>query len=86
MIDEDQREPHWRQTARLAKTTFILVLSVILIAVFLNHIFDAFTWLGFPLGYFFIAMAAPLIFAAIGFWFIRRQDTIDRQYGASEEI
>ena len=85
-MDEDQREPHWRQTTTLAKTTFLAVLAIILIAVFLAQLLDNFSLLGFPLGFFFIATAAPLLLAALGFWFIRRQDAIDRQYGASEEI
>ena len=86
MIDEEQRQPHWARTAALAKKTTALLLGLCLIPVFFTDFLDQFTLLGFPAGFYYIAQAAPLVLAALAFWFVRRQDAIDRQYGASEEL
>lgn len=86
MIDEEQRQPHWASTVALAKKSVAIILAICLISVFFTGVMDNVTLLGFPAGFYYAAQAAPLILAAVAFWFVRRQDAIDRQYGASDEL
>ncbi len=86
MIDEEQRQPHWAKTVSLAKRSLVLLFAICLLPVFFTDVMNSVTILGFPAGFYFLAQVAPLLLAALAFWFVRRQDAIDRQYGASEEL
>jgi putative solute:sodium symporter small subunit len=41
--------------------------------------------LGFPLGYYMAAQGSLIVFVVLLFWFARRQDAIDREFGVAEE-
>ena len=40
---------------------------------------------GFPLGFWFAAQGSLVAFVVILFWFARKQDDIDREFGMAEE-
>jgi len=51
---------------------------------FVNSL-NAIVILGFPLGYYMAAQGSLIVFVALLFWFARRQDSIDREFGVAEE-
>ena len=79
-----RRERHWEKT----RTLTILVLVLWFIFAFVLPWFakelDAFSFLGFPLGYYFIvqgSLAAFVIMIWVQNW---RQDAIDDEYGVGD--
>lgn len=84
MADADQ-ETWWRTSKALA----VAALGGAAILGFLFFVVSGLiadgVALGFPLGYFFAAIATPIILVLIVFWFANRQDEIDRRHGLSED-
>ena len=85
MIDEDQRQPHFKQTAAIAKKAGLAALLLI-IAVIATAGLDTVSLLGFPADFFTAAMLVFLLMPVLIYWFAARQNTVDRQYGASDEF
>ncbi|WP_423906416.1 DUF4212 domain-containing protein [Candidatus Spongiihabitans sp.] len=85
MTDSSQRVVHWARTKRLMIITltiwFIFSFAVHWIADSLN----AFSFLGFPLGYYMAAQGSEVIFVILIFWFVRAQQKIDQETGFAEE-
>ncbi len=85
MTDSSQRVVHWARTKRLMIITltiwFIFSFAVHWIADSLN----AFSFMGFPLGYYMAAQGAEVIFVILIFWFVRAQQKIDQETGFAEE-
>lgn len=46
---------------------------------------DKITILGFPFGYYMAAQGSLIAFVVMLFWFARRQNAIDEEFGVSEE-
>ena len=81
----DKRKKHWEKTRNL--TIVILILWVIFAFVipWNAHSLNAATFIGFPLGYYFIAQGSLIAFVVLIFvhnWF---QDKIDDEFGFGEE-
>ena len=72
---------HWRKTRNLT----IGVLIVWAIFAFVVHIFastlNAYTFLGFPLGYYMAVQGSLVIFVLLIFFQNARQDAIDEEFG-----
>ncbi len=86
MTDTSQRIVHWQRTKRL----MIVTLSIWFIFSFVVHWFaselNAFTFIGFPLGFYMAAQGSEIIFVILIFWFARTQHNIDRETGFAEEV
>jgi putative solute:sodium symporter small subunit len=83
--EAERRSKHWEKTRNL--TIVILVLWAIFAFVlpWNAHALNAFTFIGFPLGYYFIAQGSLIAFVVLIFvqnWF---QDRIDDEFGFSED-
>jgi putative solute:sodium symporter small subunit len=76
---------HWAKTQRLT----YLVLGLWIFFSFVVHVFarplNEIVVLGFPLGFYMAAQGSLIAFVVILFWFAKRQDQIDREYGFAEE-
>jgi putative solute:sodium symporter small subunit len=76
---------HWSKTQRLT----YLVLGLWFFFSFVVHFFakplNEIVILGFPLGFYMAAQGSLIAFVVILFWFAKRQDQIDREYGFAEE-
>ncbi len=85
MAETSKRIEHWQRTKRL----MVITLSLWFIFSFVVHWFanalNAFTFIGFPLGYYMAAQGSEIIFVIIIFWFARTQHNIDRATGFAEE-
>lgn len=85
MSDTSKRAVHWRRTKKL----MIITLSIWFVFSFVVHWFatalNAFSFLGFPLGYYMAAQGSEIIFVVLIFWFARSQHKIDQETGFAEE-
>jgi putative solute:sodium symporter small subunit len=76
---------HWKRTSSLMWT----VLAVWAIAGFGIHLFapslNGIKILGFPLGFYFAAQGSLIIFVVGLFWFAKRQNEIDNEFGVQED-
>ena len=66
-----------------------LMLAIWAIASFGVHFFattlNQYSFLGFPLGFYMAAQGSLIIFVVMLFWFARRQNAIDAEFGVSED-
>jgi putative solute:sodium symporter small subunit len=76
---------YWRKTSGL----MWLMLAIWFFASFVVHIFapslNQVKVLGFPLGFYMAAQGSLIIFVVSLFWFAKRQNQIDEEFGVQEE-
>jgi putative solute:sodium symporter small subunit len=76
---------YWRKTSAL----MWLMLAIWAFAGFFIHIFapslNAIHILGFPLGFYMAAQGSLIIFVVALFWFGKRQNEIDEEFGVQED-
>ena len=77
---QEKVEAHWAKTQRL---TYLVFFS------FVIHFFakplNGIVVLGFPLGFYMAAQGSLIAFVVMLFWFAKRQDAVDREFGFAEE-
>lgn len=83
--DKDGRARHWVKTRNLT----ILVLAIWAVFAFIipwnAKALNEFSFLGFPLGYYFIVQGSLIVFVLLIFFQNWRQDAIDDEAGVGEE-
>lgn len=84
-VDPVTAARYWSKTSGLMWT----MLVIWFIAGFGVHFFattlNAYTFLGFPLGFYMAAQGSLIVFVVMLFWFARRQNAIDSEFGVSED-
>jgi putative solute:sodium symporter small subunit len=84
-IDPAVAQAYWKRTSGLMWT----MLAIWFVASFVVHLFapalNAIHVLGFPLGFYMAAQGSLIIFVAQLFWFARKQNAIDEEFGVAEE-
>jgi putative solute:sodium symporter small subunit len=84
-VDRATAQAYWRKTSALMWT----VLAVWAFAGFFVHLFapslNSVRILGFPLGFYMAAQGSLIVFVVGLFWFARRQNRIDEEFGVQEE-
>lgn len=84
-VDRATGIAYWRKTSGLMWTMLIIwaiaSFGVHFFAVGLNGI----RILGFPLGFYFAAQGSLIVFVVGLFWFARRQNEIDEEFGVQED-
>jgi putative solute:sodium symporter small subunit len=82
---QDKGALHWAKTRQL----MFIMLGLWAFFSFVIHFFAAalngVVILGFPMGFYMAAQGSLIVFVAMLFWFARRQDQIDREFGVAEE-
>jgi putative solute:sodium symporter small subunit len=84
-VDPTVARAYWKKTSTLMWT----VLAIWFVAGFGVHLFaprlNAIHVLGFPLGFWFAAQGSLIVFVVGLFWFARRQNQIDEEFGVQED-
>lgn len=78
---------HWRRTLWITLSLLLVWFVVTLVASFAPGVLNQYSFLGFPLGFYFAAQGALLIFlliVAIHTWLMNRLDRGFREQDASE--
>ena len=85
-VDADTARRYWSKTSALMWT----VLFIWFLASFVVHIFapslNRIHILGFPLGFYFAAQGSLIVFVVGLYWFARRQNQIDEEFGVQEDL
>lgn len=83
--DKKTGEAYWKKTSGLMWT----VMAIWFVAGFVIHLFAAalnpIHILGFPLGFYMAAQGSLIIFVVGLFWFAKRQNQIDEEFGVQED-
>ena len=84
-VDKATAEAYLKKTSGLMWTT----LAIWFVAGFVVHLFapslNPIHILGFPLGFYMAAQGSLIIFVVGLFWFARRQNRIDEEFGVQED-
>ena len=83
--DTSRREEHWGRTKRLMFITLTLWFFFSFVVHWFADALNAFTFIGFPLGFYMAAQGSEIAFVIILFWFARTQHKIDVDCGVAEE-
>lgn len=83
-LSPEQAEAHWSKTRALMWT----VLAIWFFFSFVIHFFvsalNEIVIIGFPLGFYMAAQGSLIVFVVTIFWFAKRQNAIDEEFGAAE--
>ena len=84
-LSTESRQRYWAKTKNL--TILVLVLWAIfsLVVPWFAKELNAVSFMGFPLGYYFIVQGSLIIFVLLIFFQNWRQDAIDDEFGVGEE-
>jgi putative solute:sodium symporter small subunit len=84
-IDPATAAAYWKKTSGL----MWMMLAIWLVAGFGIHLFapslNAIHVFGFPLGFYMAAQGALIVFVVQLFWFAKRQNQIDEEFGVQED-
>ena len=84
-IDAATSRAYWSKTSGL----MWLMLAIWAFFGFAIHFFvnqlNQVTFLGFPLGFYMASQGSLIVFVVILFWFARRQNAIDAEFGVAED-
>ena len=76
---------HWHKT----RTLMWICLAIWFFFSFVIHLFapslNTITFIGFPLGFYMAAQGSLIVFVVLIFWFARRQNQIDEEFGVHED-
>lgn len=86
VIDDATARAYWKKTSGLMWT----VLLIWFVAGFAIHLFapslNPIHILGFPLGFYMAAQGSLIVFVVGLWWFARRQNQIDEEFGVQEDV
>lgn len=81
----EQAKAHWAKTSSLMWT----MLAIWFVFSFAIHFFvkqlNTVTFIGFPLGFYMAAQGSLIVFVVQIFWFAKRQNQIDEEFGVHED-
>lgn len=85
ILSPEKAAAHW------AKTNGLMWLMLLIWAIFsfgihlLVKILNGINFLGFPLGYYMAAQGSLIVFVLMLFWYAKRQNAIDEEFGVAED-
>lgn len=82
--DRGSREAHWIKTRNLNTTVMVLWVIFAIIIPWNADSLNAFTFLGFPLGYYMCVQGSLIAFVALIWIQNWRQDQIDDEFGVGD--
>lgn len=84
-MNTSNEEAHWGKTRTLMFTMLGLWAFFSFIIHFFVSSLNSVVILGFPLGFYMASQGSLIVFVVMLFWFARRQDDIDREFGFAED-
>ena len=85
MATTTDRITHWQRTKRLMLTTLTIWFVFSFVVHWFASALNAFTFMGFPLGFYMAAQGSEIIFVILIFGFSAAQHRIDRATGFEEK-
>lgn len=84
-IGKEARARHWSKTRNLTIIVLVIWAIFAFVVPWNAKALNSITFLGFPLGYYFIVQGSLIIFVLLIFFQNWRQDAIDDEAGVGEE-
>ena len=84
-LTPEVRAAHWAKTKSLTITVLVIWFFFSFVVHWFADSLNAFSFLGFPLGFYMAAQGSEVIFVITLFWFVKSQHNIDRDCGFAEE-
>ena len=84
-ITQESRQRHWAKTRNLTILVLVIWAIFAFIVPWYAKELNAVSFMGFPLGYYFIAQGSLIIFVVLIFFQNWRQDAIDDEFGVGED-
>jgi putative solute:sodium symporter small subunit len=84
-LTPEVRAAHWAKTKSLTITVLVLWFIFSFVVHWFADSLNAFTFLGFPLGFYMAAQGSLAIFVVLIFWLVWRQGQIDEEFGVAED-
>ena len=78
-------EGHWKATSHLMWIALAIWAFFSFVIHFFVNSLNAIVILGFPLGYYMAAQGSLIVFVVLLFWFARKQNSIDEEFGVAED-
>jgi len=80
-----QQEVHWNRTRNLMITHLVIWFVFSYLVHWFAPSLNKFSFMHFPLGFYFAAQGSLVVFVVQLFFFAKQQDKIDRECGMAEE-
>ena len=84
-ISQDAKARHWTRTRNLTIGVLIVWFIFSFVIPWYAKELNAYTFIGFPLGYYMIVQGSLIVFVVLIFFQNWRQDAIDDEAGVGEE-
>ena len=84
-LTPEQRAAYWTRTSRLMWIIMTLWFFFSFVVHFFTAQLNAFTFLGFPLGFYMAAQGSLIAFVVLCFWNASAQNKIDEEFGVAED-
>lgn len=84
-ISQDAKERHWARTRSLTIGVLIVWFFFAFVVTWFAGELNAFSFIGFPLGYYMCVQGSLIVFVLLIFFQNWRQDAIDDEAGAGEQ-
>ncbi len=84
-ISQDAKERHWARTRNLTVLVLVIWFVFAFVVPWFAKELNAFSFIGFPLGYYMIVQGSLIVFVLLIFFQNWRQDAIDDEAGVGEK-
>jgi putative solute:sodium symporter small subunit len=84
-VSREAKERHWKRTRSLTIGVLVIWFIFSFIVPWFAKELNAFSFLGFPLGYYMIVQGSLIVFVVLIFFQNWRQDAIDDEAGLGDE-
>lgn len=81
----DKHREYWRRNVQITGLLLAIWFVVTYVASFFAAQLNAITVLGFPLGFYMGAQGSLIVYVIIIWYYARRMNALDREYGVHEE-
>ena len=81
----EQGAAHWKRTHSLMLTVIALWAFFSFVIHLFAPVLNKISFIGFPLGFYMAAQGSLIAFVILIFWYARRQNRIDEEFGVAED-
>lgn len=81
----EKHHEYWRKNLKLTAVLLMIWFVVTYVVAWFARDLNAITIFGFPLGFYIGAQGALIVYVAIIYYYARRMNKMDRQFGVAED-
>ena len=81
----DRMREYWRRNLRITAVILAIWFVVTFVAAYFAPQLNAFTFIGFPFGFYMGAQGSLIVYVILIFYYAIRMNKLDREYGVQDE-